>query len=75
MCFTFVVVIWITLALWSWLKHLKAYVDNKRYNRDMQTAWYIYKEYINRFLKDVSLGRTYWQNLAHAKLYQQYYNH
>lgn len=30
------------------------------------------RDYINSFLKEVSLGRTYWQNLTPAKLYQQY---
>lgn len=30
------------------------------------------REYISRFLKEVSLGRTDWQNLTPAKLYQQY---
>ena len=30
------------------------------------------RDYINSFLKEVSLGRTDWQNLTPAKLYQQY---
>ena len=30
------------------------------------------REYISRFLKEVSFGRTDWQNLTPAKLYQQY---
>lgn len=30
------------------------------------------RDYINRFFKEVSLGRTDWQNLPPAKLYQQY---
>ena len=30
------------------------------------------RDYISRFLKEVSLGRTDWQNLTPAKLYQQY---
>ena len=30
------------------------------------------RDYISCFLKEVSLGRTDWQNLTPAKLYQQY---
>ena len=30
------------------------------------------RDYISRFLKEVSLGRTDWQNLTTARLYQQY---
>lgn len=30
------------------------------------------RDYINSFLKEVSLGRTDWQNLTPARLYQQY---